>query len=141
MKGTDLSRTRFFLRKTRRLLLLESLNIPGVLLLLWAFWTGRPDPWLIGAGFALMVAGLMVNALRNIRTFQLMDEYEQLTFLKAVAPAFICSLAAVYLAGMLLLFTSVNPIFVGLGLLVSFLLAFVVLGVAQARMTARDAQA
>ncbi|MFC6591501.1 hypothetical protein ACFP81_05390 [Deinococcus lacus] len=127
------NREAYFTRRTRRLLGLEFLlGGAGMALLLLA----QGAALLLGLGLLLSLAGLLMNAWRNVQRFHLMDEYEQLTMLKGMGVAFIALMCAAFMGGLTLFFLApaLDTQTLGMALLTSFLLAHAVLAAAQSRL-------
>lgn len=82
----------------------------------------------------------VINVIRNVKMYGLMDEYERSLMLRAVAAAFIFLMFSVFVLAMLAAFSpteAVSP----LVLMLLFLLSFVVMGIAQSVLHRREASA
>lgn len=127
------NRKAYFARRTRGLLWLEFVLVSaGMALLL----LGYGAPLVLSLGLLLSLAGVLMNAWRNVQRFRLMDEYEQLTMLKGVGVTFIALMCAVFMGGLALSFLTpaLAPQTLGTVLLAAFVLAYVILGAAQSRL-------
>jgi hypothetical protein len=81
----------------------------------------------------------VINTVRNVKMYGLMDEYERSLMLQAIAVAFIFLMVSVFVTGMAASISpaeAVSPLL----LMVLFLLSFAVMGIAQNVMQRRESQ-
>ena len=133
MSGTRLAQERKL--RLRPLSWLGAATTLGFFLALFLGPKGLGNPWVVL--FASL--GAVVNAVRNVSLYRLMDEYERSLMLRSVAVAFIFLMFAVFITAIVGAFSvteAVSPLLL-MGL---FLAAWVVFGVAHAVLQRREAQ-
>lgn len=89
---------------------------------------------------ACVLLSAVINIIRNVKMYGLMDEYERSLMLRAVAAAFIFVMFGVFVLAMFAAFSpaeAVSPLL----LMLLMLLSFAVLGIAQSVMQRREASA
>lgn len=128
-------RMRQFEAKLRPLTWLGFINTAALFASLFLGPRGEVNPYFV----LFVLLSSVINTVRNVKMYGLMDEYERSLMLRAIAVAFIFLMVSVFVTGMAASISpaeAVSPLL----LMVLFLLSFAVMGIAQNVMQRRESQ-